>query len=116
VTALAGQTGVEHLSLENVRACLTPVFQRYGVLKAIVFGSVARGEPSPHSDVDLILIQNSTKRFLDRYEGILLELNAAIPHAAVEALIYTPEEMERMRMRRFIVTALREGKVIYESP
>jgi predicted nucleotidyltransferase len=115
VTVVPYQLGVEHLSLENVRACLTPVFQRYGILKAIVFGSVARGEPSPHSDVDLILIQQTTRRFLDRYEGILLELNQAIPHAAVEALIYTPEEMERMRERRFVATALREGKVIYES-
>ena len=31
------------LSLENVRTRLTPVFERYGILKAIVFGSVARG-------------------------------------------------------------------------
>ena len=84
VTALPYQLGVEHLSLENVRRRLTPVFQRYGILKAIVFGSVARGEPSPHSDVDLILIQETTKRFLDRYDGILLDLNEAIPHAAVE--------------------------------
>jgi predicted nucleotidyltransferase len=115
MTTLARQLGVEHLSLENVRACLVPVFQRYGILKAIVFGSVARGEPSPHSDVDLILIQKTAKRFLDRYEGILLELNDAIPHTTVEPLIYTPEEMEWMRKRRFIATALREGKVIYES-
>ena len=115
MTTVAGHLGVEHLSLENVRECLMPVFQRYGILKAIVFGSVARGEPSPHSDVDLILVQKTAKRFLDRYEGILLELNEAIPHTTVEALIYTPEEMERMQKRRFIAAALCEGKVIYES-
>jgi len=115
VTAVVHQLGVEHLSLENVRARLTPVLRRHGILKAVVFGSVARGEPSPHSDVDLILVQRTAKRFLDRYEGILFELNEAMPHAAVEALIYTPEEMERMQQRRFIAAALREGKVIYES-
>ena len=80
-----------------------------------MFGSVARGEPSPHSDIDLILIQRTTKRFLDRYEGLLFELNKAIPHTTVEALIYTPEEMVWMQRRRFIAAALREGKVIYES-
>ena len=115
VTTVASQLGVERLSLENVRACLTPVFRRYGILKAIVFGSVARGEPSPHSDVDLILVQKTTKRFLDRYEGIQCDLNRAIPHTTVDALIYTPEEMERMQKRRFIADALRDGKVIYES-
>ena len=92
-----------------------PVFRRYGILKAIVFGSVARGEPSSYSDVDLILIQRTDKRFLDRYEGIQLDLNGAIPRTTVDALIYTPEEMERMQGRRFIADALREGKVIYES-
>ena len=92
-----------------------PVFERYGILKAVVFGSVARGEPSPHSDVDLILVQNTTKRFLDRYEGIHFDLNMAIPHTTVDVFIYTPEEMERMQRRRFIAAALREGKVIYES-
>jgi hypothetical protein len=64
--------------------------------------------------VDLILVQRTTKRFLDRYEGLLYELNMALPEAAVEVLIYTPDELDRMRGRRFIDRALREGQVIYE--
>jgi predicted nucleotidyltransferase len=106
---------VENLTVELVQKCLTPVFRHYGILKAVVFGSVARGEPSPYSDVDLILVQNTEKRFLDRYEGISFDLAKAFPYAVIEALIYTPEEMTRMQKRRFIATALYEGKVIYES-
>jgi uncharacterized protein len=105
----------EHLTVDEVRECLAPVFQRYGIQKAIVFGSVARGEPSPRSDVDLILVQRTQKRFFDRYEGLDLDMAKAFPYAVIEALIYTPEEMEWMRERRFIATALRDGKVIYES-
>ena len=103
------------LTVEKVRECLVPVLRRYGILKAVVFGSVARGEPSPHSDVDLILVQRTEKRFFDRYEGLDRELSKAFPYAVVEALIYTPDEMEWMQKRRFIANALREGKVIYES-
>lgn len=103
------------LTIDEVRERLTPVLRRYGVMKAIVFGSTGRGEPSPHSDVDVILVQRTDKRFLDRYEGILMELNRAIPHRSVDALIYTPEEMDRMQKRRFVARALREGQVIYES-
>ena len=106
----------ECLTVEKVRECLVPVLQRYGILKAVVFGSVARGEPSPHSDVDLILIQRTDKRFFDRYEGLDRDLSKAFPYAVVEALIYTPEEMAWMQKRRFIAAALDEGKVIYESP
>ena len=102
------------LTVEHIRACLVPVFVRYQIDRAILFGSVARGEASRHSDVDLILVQRTAKRFLERYEGLLYELNMALPEAAVEVLIYTPEELERMHGRRFIARALREGLVIYE--
>jgi predicted nucleotidyltransferase len=108
------QARLAHLTLDEIRRCLAPVFRRHGVLKAIVFGSVARGEPSPRSDLDLILIQRTEKRFLDRYEGLETDLHEAFPHAVIEALIYTPEEMERMQERKFIARALQEGKVIYE--
>ncbi|MBU4271270.1 MAG: nucleotidyltransferase domain-containing protein [Planctomycetes bacterium] len=109
------QRRIKYLTVEEVRECLAPVFRRYGILKAILFGSVARGEPSPRSDVDLILVQRTEKRFFDRYEGLHRDLSKAFPYAAIEALIYTPEEMEWMRERRFVADALREGEVIYES-
>jgi predicted nucleotidyltransferase len=107
--------GAESISIDRVRECLVPVFRHYQIEKAIVFGSVARGEASPHSDVDLILVQRTTKRFLDRYEGLLLELNNAIPHRTVWPWVYTPEEFDFMQERRFIARAVREGRVIFEA-
>jgi predicted nucleotidyltransferase len=104
-----------------VRERLAPVFSRHRVLKAILFGSVARGEPSRHSDVDRdpvdrIIVQRTDKRFLDRYEGLLYDVSIALPETPVEALIYTPEELDSLaRSRRFIARALEEGQVIYES-
>jgi uncharacterized protein len=112
---MTGYRNIEFLTVDHVRECLAPVLRRHGILKAVVFGSVARGEPSPRSDVDLILVQQTDKRFLDRYEGLELDLHKAFPYATIEALIYTPEEMERMQQRRFIATALRGGKGIYDA-
>jgi len=114
-TSFCGNPRLRHLTVDEVRECLTPVFQRHGILKAIVFGSVARGEPSPYSDVDLILVQQTEKRFFDRYEELHYQLSEAFPYAAIEALIFTPQEMEHMQERRFIAAALKEGRVIYES-
>jgi len=34
---------------------LTPIFRKYGVVKADVFGSVARGQAKADSDLDLIV-------------------------------------------------------------
>jgi predicted nucleotidyltransferase len=94
---------------------LRPVFEKYGVLRAILFGSYARGDNSRRSDVDLILVQETDKRFLDRYAGILWDITANVPGCDVDLLIYTPSELEAISDRPFVATALREGVVLYES-
>jgi len=110
-----GSVSPRRLTVEDARARLEPALRRHGVQMALVFGSVARGEPSPPSDLDLIPVKQTKARFLDRYEGLLPDLSDAMGGPAVDVLIYTPEEFSRMRSRRFIRRALAEGKVIYES-
>jgi uncharacterized protein len=101
--------------LRQLRARILPVLRKYKVQKAIVFGSLARGEGTRRSDLDLILIQHTEKRFLDRYEGILYDLGGAVSGRDIDVLIYTPEELDSISQRPFIASALRDGKVIYES-
>ena len=101
--------------LENLAHSLRAIFEKHGVLKAIVFGSFARGEPSRRSDLDILVVQDTAKRFLDRYDGIFGAITDAVPGRAVDLLIYTPEELERMSEGPFIGRALKEGIVIYES-
>lgn len=105
----------QRLTNSELRARLLPVFRQHQIIKAILFGSMARGEASRRSDVDLILVQRTDRRFLARYDRLLYELNMALPEVAVDALIYTPEELAQMARRRFVARALREGQVIYES-
>ena len=102
-------------NLADLAERLRPAFQRHHIDRAIVFGSVARGDASPRSDLDLILIKRTNKRFLDRYENLLYDLYDSAPERPIEALVYTPEELAHLSGRPFVATALREGKVIYES-
>ena len=102
-------------ALAKLASQLQPIFKRRCILRAIVFGSLARGEASRHSDLDLIVVQETDKRFLDRYDDLLREIVQAVPGCDVDLLIYTPQELARMADRPFIATALKEGKVIYES-
>jgi len=101
--------------IQELSRCLHPVFKKYRVLRAILFGSLARGEASRRSDLDLIAVQDTDRRFLDRYEGFLREVVEAIPAREVDLLIYTPEELARMAQWPWIATILREGITIYES-
>jgi len=101
--------------LEDIIARLRVIFERRRVDRAILFGSFSRGEPSRRSDVDLLVVQRTTKRWLDRYDGILREVSHAVPGRDVDMLIYTPEELEELADRPLVAGALREGKIIYES-
>jgi len=101
--------------LLQLREQLLSALQRHHIQKAMVFGFFARGETSRHGDVDLIPVQQTEKRSLDRYDGLWYELGWAVPDHDLDVLIYTPEGLSAMSERAFIATALRDGKVIYES-
>lgn len=102
-------------SLNDIAECVRPILERQHVLRAIVFGSFARGDVSRHSDLDIIIIQDTDKRFLDRYDDLLSAISAAVHGRDVDLLIYTPQEFAQMIERPFIARAVREGKTIYES-
>jgi len=101
--------------LDELVARLRPIFEEHGVLRAILFGSLARGEASRRSDLDLILVQDTDKRFLDRYDDLLGEIAQVVSGRDVDLLIYTPQELARLTDRPFLKRALSEGRVIYES-
>jgi predicted nucleotidyltransferase len=50
-------------TLTHLRRKLRPILERYHIRRAILFGSLARGEDTRRSDV-LILVQETDKRFL----------------------------------------------------
>jgi predicted nucleotidyltransferase len=43
------------MSIEEIKRKITPILDLYGVKRAAVFGSVARGEEKPDSDVDILV-------------------------------------------------------------
>lgn len=53
------------ISIDRIKESLTPIFKSYQIEKAMLFGSVARGEDTPSSDID-ILISSKTVFDLDK--------------------------------------------------
>jgi predicted nucleotidyltransferase len=104
----------KHMAAGDIARLARPVFERYTIEKAILFGSFATGRQSRKSDVDLILIQRTQKRYFDRFDGLLRDLYRAIPGREIECFVYTPEELASISDRSFIRRALNEGTVIYE--
>ena len=82
------------------------------ISKVILFGSVAEGKALPSSDVDLLLIiDSSSERFIDRPDRYLPYFES-IP-LGVDCFVYTVEEINSGK-HPVAETVLRDGKVLYE--
>lgn len=81
----------------------------------ILFGSAARGEMGPNSDLDLLVIKRGKFDRGRLMERIYLSLHGA--GAAVDVIIATPQEVERYRQTPCLVIAPApaEGKVVYAA-
>jgi predicted nucleotidyltransferase len=101
-------------TIDDIIEGARPVFQKFGIRKAILFGSFAKGRQTRKSDIDLILIQDTDKRYFDRFEGLLSDLYQNLRGRDIEVFIYTPQEFEGIAHRRFVQRAVAEGRVIYE--
>ena len=99
--------------LNTIRRLLAPIFRQNSVIKVVLFGSVSRGSGTRKSDLDLMIIKETGRRFFDRYDEFD-EIHALIKNRAVDILIYTPEELKNISHRPFIKKILEEGKSIYE--
>ena len=42
-------------TVRDAQDALTPVFEQYGVSRAVLFGSIAQGTATPKSDIDLLV-------------------------------------------------------------
>lgn len=84
----------------------------YNPEKIILFGSAARGEFRLGSDLDLLIIKETQKPFLERNIEARGFINPTVP---VGIFVLTPKEFERARKnwQPFVVDVLEEGRVIY---
>src|SRR5215216_5676618 len=82
--------------------------------KIILFGSYAYGNPTPDSDVDLLVIMKTRAKEIDRFVAVS---NLLYPRQfPVDILVKTPQEIEaeaRKKGNFFMREILKKGKVLY---
>ncbi len=106
---------IKTYQVETIKKILFPYLKKKPeVLKVILFGSLAKGEASRRSDIDLVLIIRSKKSFLKRYDDFI-DLFALFPYMELDFFLWTPEELAKMKDRPFVRRLLQEGIVLYEQ-
>jgi uncharacterized protein len=81
--------------------------------RIIVFGSAARGDMGPHSDVDLLVIKAGNFDTYTLTAAIYRQLHGV--DEAVDVIVATPEDAQRYRDSHALVIApaFRAGRVVY---
>lgn len=100
---------------EWLPAIVRQIAMRFDPLKIIVFGSVARGEASYDSDIDLLVVFDEIERAEKR--NVTVEIRRALAHFPVPKDVIVTD-VDELRRRGHLVgpmlrPALEEGRVVY---
>ena len=84
--------------------------------KIILFGSSARGDAHPDSDLDLLVILRGVRSPRSESNRLRRALRGLL--VPVDIIVASPEHIQRYRNSIGLIyhSALTEGKVIYERP
>jgi predicted nucleotidyltransferase len=102
-------------ALDRFLAELRPLLVAQGARRAYLFGSWARGEADPFSDIDVIVVAPTERTPVERFRDYLTAIAAA--GVGVDLFVYTPEEFETLveEQRPFLIHALEGARVIHEG-
>ena len=101
-------------TIDTIRSLLTATLNQYGVDKAYVFGSYARNEATPDSDIDIMIKSEEIKSLFvlgGLFEDIKKALNKGVDLITEEA--YTHPYADDLA-KEFYSRVVKERTLIYE--
>lgn len=102
---------------QEIERIVRRIVEGYQPLKVILFGSHAYGEPTEDSDIDLLIVKETSERFIDRWvtvRELIADPERRIP---VEPIVVTPGELQRRLSRgdQFFQEIVARGKLLYAA-
>ena len=102
---------------EIIQGMVNTLRKGYAPQRVILFGSHAYGTPRSDSDIDLLIIKETSERFIDRWVTVRRILSDAQRKIPVETLVLTPQEVSKRLAigDQFIAEIMKEGEVLYAA-
>ena len=102
------------LTEDDIREIVDTVVAASDPEMVILFGSYARGDATPESDLDLLVVKETDVPRAQRATNVRRALSG-VP-CAVDVVVATPAELQRSRGSAFTLTGIAndEGSVLYE--
>ena len=108
------ENGVQVVDQELIDDVVRRIVERFHPKRIVLFGSRARGNARPDSDIDLFIEMESPLRPIDR----AIAVASLFDHRrwGLDVVVYTPAEVEahRGRISNLLAYVEAEGKVLYE--
>lgn len=97
---------------EAVRTVAASLSQLHGVERVSLFGSYARGQRDLGTDLDVFVVWDTDKAFVDRLRFLYSLVNVPVD---LDMVCYTPAEFRELRDERFLRHIVEEEVVLYEK-
>jgi len=100
--------------IKIILSCYSAEIAKLGVVphEILLYGSYARGNAREDSDIDVIVVSEDFKGMNLRERLELLGLAAGRVFEPIEAIGYTPEELEANKKESFLEEALKDSSRI----
>lgn len=106
------------ITLSGVEKIVNFITSEYRPERIILFGSYGTEASNKSSDLDLLIIKKTKKRFVDRVVELTRLIRSQFGFEyPVEPLVYTPGEFRKAKKTNslFMRTILSKGIVLYEK-
>lgn len=102
------------VAVRDIKAFCRRLAAEYRPSRIVLFGSYARGEPRPDSDVDLLVVMPFKGSGVSKAAEMIRKLS---PSFAVDLVLRTPSDVERrVAMNDFFLKEATNGRLLYEAP
>jgi predicted nucleotidyltransferase len=102
---------------QEIERIVKQIAEGYQPIKVILFGSYAHGKPTEDSDIDLLIIKDTSERFIDRWVAVRELIADPMRRVPVEPIVVTPHELHQRLSRgdQFFQEIVDRGKLLYAA-